>query len=91
MEIESFRAVARHAPHSVARLPSILDLIEMVDMSPGIRIMAQTVRPTTVRSLEAIHLGTALHVRSHLTSFITYDKRLADAARAAGLPVDIPS
>jgi hypothetical protein len=44
-----------------------------------------------VRSLDAIHLGTALHVRSHLTSFITYDKRLADAARAAGLPVDIPS
>jgi predicted nucleic acid-binding protein len=48
-------------------------------------------RAQTVRSLDAIHLGTALHVRSHLTSFITYDKRLADAARAAGLPVDIPS
>ena len=25
-----------------------------------------------------------------LTSFVTYDKRLLDAARAAGLPVDSP-
>jgi predicted nucleic acid-binding protein len=60
----------------------------MVDM---IRILAQTVRPATVRSLDAIHLGTALSIRPRLTSFITYDKRLADAARTEGLPVDIPS
>ncbi|MGP3971076.1 type II toxin-antitoxin system VapC family toxin [Streptomyces sp. 6N223] len=91
VEIESFRALARHAPHSVTRLPSILDLIDMVEMAPAIRILAQTVRPTTVRSLDAIHLGTALSIRPQLTSFITYDKRLADAARAAGLPVDTPS
>jgi predicted nucleic acid-binding protein len=91
VEIESFRALARHVPQSVTRLPSILDLIDMVDMVPGIRILAQTVRPATVRSLDAVHLGTALWIRPRLTSFITYDKRLADAARAAGLPVDIPS
>ena len=35
-----------------------------------------------------IHLGTALHSRSGLTSFVTYDKRPLDAAQAAGLPVD---
>ena len=45
----------------------------------------------TVRSLDAIHLGTALRVRSRLASFVTYDKRLADAATAAGLSVDMPS
>jgi uncharacterized protein len=91
VEVESFRALARHAPQSVTRLPAILDLIDMVDMAPRIRILAQTVRPATVRSLDAIHLGTALSIRPRLTSFITYDKRLADAARTAGLPVDIPS
>jgi hypothetical protein len=91
VEVESFRALARHAPQSVTRLPAILDLIDMVDMAPRIRILAQTVRPATVRSLDAIHLGTALSIRPQLTSFITYDKRLADAARTAGLPIDIPS
>jgi hypothetical protein len=44
-----------------------------------------------VRSLDAIHLGTALHARHALTSFITYDKRLLDAAMAAGLPADAPA
>jgi predicted nucleic acid-binding protein len=43
------------------------------------------------RSLDAIHLGTALHARGTLTSFVTYDKRLLDAAVAASLPVDSPA
>jgi hypothetical protein len=53
--------------------------------------MAQAVRPATVRGLDAIHLGTALHTRHVLTSFITYDKRLLDTALAAGLPAEAPA
>jgi hypothetical protein len=49
------------------------------------------VKPAEVRSLDAVHLGTALHSRRGLTSFVTYDKRLLDAAQAAGLPVDSPT
>jgi predicted nucleic acid-binding protein len=90
-EIESSRALARHAPEAVPRLHPVLDLIDLVDLDAAIRILAQTVKPTTVRSLDAIHLATALRIRSQLTSFITYDKRLADAAHAAGLPVDMPA
>jgi predicted nucleic acid-binding protein len=91
VEIESFRALARHAPDAVSRLPAVLDQIDLIELDPRIRILAQTAKPATVRSLGAIHLGTALHSRSGLTSFVTYDKRLLDAARAAGLPVDSPT
>jgi uncharacterized protein len=91
VEVESFRALARHAPEAVARLHPVLDLIDLVDLDPSIRILAQTLRPVTVRSLDAIHLGTALRIRSRLTSFVTYDKRLADAATGAGLTVDMPA
>ena len=91
VEVESFRALARHSPGAIARLPAVLDLIDLVDMNAGIRILAQTVTPVTVGSLDAIHLATALHVRAQLTSFVTYDKRLADAARAACLGVDAPA
>ena len=91
VEVESFRALARHSPAAVARLPSVLDLIDLVDMNAGIRILAQTVAPVTVRSLDAIHLATALHARGQPTSFVTYDKRLADAARTAGLSVHAPA
>lgn len=91
VEIESFRALARHAPAAVARLHPVLDQIELIDLSPRIRILAQTVQPLAVRSLDAIHLGTALHARPMLTSFVTYDKRLLDAAVAAGLPASAPA
>ena len=69
----------------------MLDQIDLIDLDPGIRILAQTAKPATVRSLDAIHLGTALHARQVLTSFVTYDKRLLDAALAAGLPAGAPA
>jgi uncharacterized protein len=91
VEIEAFRALARHAPAAVVRLHPVLDQIELIDLSPRIRILAQTVQPAAVRSLDAIHLGTALHARAVLTSFVTYDKRLLDAAASAGLPAIAPA
>ena len=90
-EIESFRALARYAPDAVSLLPAVLDQIDLIDLDAPIRILARTAKSATVRSLDAIHLGTALHLGSGLTSFVTYDKRLLDAARVAGLPVDSPS
>jgi uncharacterized protein len=91
LEIETFRAMARYAPDAVTRLHPVLDLIDLVELDPSIRILAQTIRPVTVRSLDAIHLATALRIREQLTSFITYDKRLAQAAGHAGLAVDMPA
>jgi len=91
VEVESFRALARHAPEAVSRLHPVLDLIDLVDLEPRIRILAQTISPATVRSLDAIHLATALSIRGQLTSFVTYDKRLADAATSTGLIVDMPT
>ena len=89
-EIESFRALARYAPEAASRLPDVLDQIDLIDLDQGIRMLAQAVTPTTVRSLDAIHLGTAMRFRSSLTSFVTYDKSLLPAAQAAGLPTDQP-
>jgi uncharacterized protein len=90
-EIESFRALARYAPEAASRLPAVLDHIHLIDLDQPIRMLARTVMPVTVRSLDAIHLGTALLSRSSLTSFVTYDKRMLDAAQAAGLPIDSPT
>lgn len=90
-EVESFRALARYATEAVTRLHPVLDQIDLMDLTPRIRILSQTVRPVTVRSLDAIHLGTALSIRPGLTSFVTYDKRLLDAAIAAGIPAESPA
>lgn len=90
-EIESFRALARYAPEAASRLPAVLDQIDLIDLDQRVRMLAQTVTPATVRSLDAIHLGTALRSHASLTSFVTYDKRLLDAAQAAGLRIDSPA
>ena len=91
VEVETSRALMRYAPEAVVRLHPVLDLIDVVDLDARVRILAQTVRPETVRSLDAVHLATALSIGSRLTAFVTYDKRLADAARAAGLVVAAPA
>lgn len=61
-------------------------MLDQIDLDQRIRILARTAKPVIVRSLDAIHLGTALHSRPRLTSFVIYDKRLLDSARAVGLP-----
>jgi uncharacterized protein len=89
-EIESFRALAGYAPGAVSRLPALLDQIDLIGLDPPIRILAHTAWPATVCRLRAIHLGTARHLRRALASLVTYDQRLLDPARAAGLPADAP-
>ncbi|WP_435109075.1 type II toxin-antitoxin system VapC family toxin [Nocardiopsis synnemataformans] len=46
---------------------------------------------TRLRSLDALHVSCALGLGAALTAFVTYDKRLAEAAETAGLPVVAPS
>ena len=47
--------------------------------------------PETLRSLDAIHLASALSICSCLGAVVTYDTRLAEAARAADLTVLSPA
>jgi predicted nucleic acid-binding protein len=69
----------------------VLDQIDLIEMSHRVRLLAATIRPVTVLSLDAIHLGTTLSIRRGLTSFVTYDKRLLNTAIATGLPADSPA
>ena len=47
-------------------------------------------QPARLRALDAIHVSTALSLADSNVEFITYDQRLADAARANGLTVVQP-
>jgi len=78
-EIESFRALARYAPEAASRLPAVLDQIDLIDLDQRIRVLARTVTPATVRSLDAFHLGTALCSRpSSRSSLIRPDTTSPD-------------
>ena len=52
--------------------------------------LAGTIGPPRLRSLDAIHLASALSIGDDPEAFVTYDERLAEAAREAGLNVLMP-
>jgi len=90
LRIEMLRAVARNAPHRMSRANVILSavvLLSMDDVAPA----AEVIGDQMLRSLDAIHLATAHELRTGLTAFVCYDKRLCDSAHALGLPVATPA
>jgi len=50
-----------------------------------------TLRPATIRSVNAIHLASALTVGEFIEAFVAYDKRLLAAAEEARLPAASPA
>jgi predicted nucleic acid-binding protein len=88
--IETRRAVSRRS-HDPVHLERVLSGVEVISVTPRLGDRAAAINPASVRTLDAIHLATALSIGSGLTSFVTYDDRLAHAARALGLPVVSPA
>jgi predicted nucleic acid-binding protein len=75
-----------------ARGEKLLERLTLAPISPTVLDVASRLPGATLRSLDAIHLATALALAKQdvVTSFVTYDKRLLDAATAAGLPAIQP-
>ena len=88
--IETRRAVTRRE-HDAAHLEAVMRSVIVIALDRSIARTAATVGPPALRSLHAIHLATALALGDELDAFVTYDDRLADAARALGLPVVRPT
>ncbi|MDQ3127833.1 MAG: type II toxin-antitoxin system VapC family toxin [Chloroflexota bacterium] len=88
--IETRRAAARR-PHDSVHLERVLSGIEIIGVTARLGERAASIVPATVRTLDAIHLATAISIGSSLTSFVTYDDRMAAAARDLGLPVVSPA
>ena len=86
------RCAVRRAGHRrlLQQLDDVLDAVVLVELSPVILDRAGHLAPPLLRTLDAIHLATALSLNLKGCDFITYDDRLADAAGAAGLNVRQP-
>jgi uncharacterized protein len=67
----------------------LLDAVMMVPVNRAAVDSAARLTPPTLRSLDAIHLAAALSIPG-LTALLTYDDRLAEAARLHGVPVRRP-
>lgn len=88
--VETRRAAAR-VPHDREALRVLLASVVVVELDQRVAERAAVVGPTLLRALDAIHLATALEFGVGLGAFVTYDDRLAAAARELGLPVVRPA
>lgn len=73
------------------REAAILAEVGSIWLDPTVAARAVAIGPTGLRTLDAIHLASAMELGWDLAAFVTYDRRLADAATALGLPVVSPS
>jgi uncharacterized protein len=91
IRVEVPRAVWRADPGSLPQSYTLVRRTREIVMSDTVLNRAAGMRPVIMRSLDAIHLASALTIRRDLTVFVSYDKRLLTAATEAGLPVASPS
>jgi predicted nucleic acid-binding protein len=90
-EVELPRALRRTEPELLSAVPAVLQRIARYEIDELVRATAAGYTDPHLRSLDAIHLATAQAVFGpQLSAFVTYDRRLLDAAAALGLPVRCP-
>jgi predicted nucleic acid-binding protein len=86
------RAVGRLSPRrglsDRARL--VLDGVALLGLDQDILEKAAGLEPAELRTLDAIHIASALALGKDLLAFVTYDERQLAAATKAGLPLVQP-
>ncbi len=89
LEVEVLRA-SRRAGGDATSVRAQLAAVRLLPLTGEIRTLAGELDPPSVRSLDAIHIATALSLRERLMGLFTYDQRMHSAARDAGLEVYAP-
>ena len=88
---ELIRAASRaHSRRVLQQAEEVLESFVLVDVSTAVLNRAARLQPSTLRTLDAIHLATAGSLDLAPLDFVTYDDRLAAAAAAHGLRVKRP-
>jgi uncharacterized protein len=88
--VEAIRACSRYGGDRAKDATEWLEGVSLLPLDDLVLDMATSLAPPTLRSLDALHLATALTVRDEIGAFFTYDQRLAGAAVGHGLPVRYP-
>jgi predicted nucleic acid-binding protein len=90
VEVELARALRRTDPAALPAVPATMARVYRLEIDDTVRATAAAFGDPMLRSLDAIHLATALLARTGLEAFVTYDQRLLTAAAQLGLPTASP-
>jgi len=91
--IEAHRAVqfAGGGKRLEKKADKVLATVNLVEIGPAIGSTAGTLGPSNLRTLDAIHLATALSFSGEPPLMIVYDARLKQSALSHGLVVESPA
>jgi uncharacterized protein len=89
--VETRRAVLREDPGQLARADLLLTRVDQVGVTRSVLEAASRLPDPSLRSLDAIHLATALQLGRELDALVTYDSRLAAGAERQRLAVVAPA
>jgi predicted nucleic acid-binding protein len=87
---EVLRALLPVGEEAVARGRNVLQRLDLVRVNDRILDAAGVLLPSELRSLDAIHLATARELGGELSALVTYDDRMASAARRLGYRIVQP-
>ena len=90
LEVEATLTVLRRDAGRLDALRALLGAVRMIEIDADVRGAAGDLTDPGLRSLDAIHLATALSLGDRCSAFFAYDERLIAAARAHGLTVTVP-
>jgi predicted nucleic acid-binding protein len=91
LPVEAIRSCGHYDRRHAVDARSFLEGLALLPLDDSVLDQATSLDPAELRSLDALHLATALSIRDELGVFVTYDQRLADAAGEQGLNVVQPT
>ena len=87
---EVLRALLPAGNEAVARGRSVLQRLDLIRVNDRVLNAAGVLSPAELRSLDAIHLATAQQLGEELGALVTYDDRMATAAKRLGYRIVQP-
>jgi predicted nucleic acid-binding protein len=90
-QIEVERVARRIGGGAVRRARTVMSRIALIELDDEVVHTAASLAPPTLRTLDAIHLATALSLREDLGALCAYDARLVGAASSKAIEVVAPS
>lgn len=87
---ELIRAVRLGAPDRVTTAREVLASVTLLSVTSAILDRAALLGPLNLRSLDSIHMASAMELGDDLETVVTYDHRMADGCRALGIHVVSP-
>ena len=84
-KVEVLRACRRLNAEALPAATALLAELDLIPLTTDVIDHAAEVGGPLLRSLDAIHLASALSIGVDLAAFVCFDRRLLEAASAAGL------